>query len=326
MARTTKSGTRSAVEVAVATLLFLCAAFFLFRLTVYQPPVAFAARAPDQQPGAAQQAAPVPAQEEAVVLSVAGSVEKARGSGPWSRLLPGERLKTDESIRTGKSGRTDLRIGEKSTLAVTESTQVTIRELTRAVHRFRLERGRLAVDYKPDGERVLKIESENSGAVAETRGARFSVLSTGSTIAVATETGSVNLRAAERQVEVGEGQTAAVRQGDAPSVPEPIAPVPVPLLLKLAAAVPSESEQLCVRVTGTAQAGAEVLVDGVPAELDREGRFNLAVPREPAEKGEVLVAMRDASGREQSRTVPCDPLDPRIRRVGIRWETAEKDP
>ena len=321
-----KSGARSAAEVAVATLLFLFAAFLLFRHTVYQPPARSADRGADQPPGAAQQALAAPAPQEAVVLSVAGSVERARGSGPWSRLVPGERLKADESIRTGKSGRTDLRIGDKSTLAVTESTQVTIRELTRAVHRFRLERGRLAVDYKPDGERVLKIENESSSAVAETRGARFSVLSTGSTIAVATETGSVNLRAAQGQVEVREGQTAAVHQGDAPSVPEPIAPVPIPLLLKVAAAVPSENEQLCARVTGTAQDGAEVLVDGVPADVDREGRFSVAVPRKPSDKTEVLVAMRDAAGREQSRTVPCDALDPRIRRVGIRWEAPEKEP
>jgi hypothetical protein len=320
----TKSGARSAVEVAVATLLFLCAAFILFRHTVYQPPAPAMDSAPEPVPGVAQQAPPAPVQQEAVVLSVAGSVEKARGSGAWSRLVPGEHLKADESIRTGKSGRTDLRIGDKSTLAVTESTQVTIRELTRAVHRFRLERGRLAVDYKPDGERVLKIESESSGAVAETRGARFSVLSTGSTIAVATETGSVNLRAAQREVEVREGQTAAVQQGEAPSAPEPIAPVPIPLLLKVAAAIPSDSEQLCARVTGTAQPGAEVLVDGVPADVDREGRFSVAVPRKPPDKTAVLVAMRDAAGREQDRSVPCDALDPRIRRLGIRWDAPEE--
>ncbi|MFL5313215.1 MAG: FecR domain-containing protein [Myxococcales bacterium] len=321
-----KSGARSAVEVAVATLLLVCAAFVLFRHTVYQPPAAFMDRGGDRPPGAPQQALALSAPQEAVVLSVAGSAERSRGSGAWSRLLPGEHLKADESIRTGRNGRTDLRIGDKSTLAVTESTQVTIRELTRAVHRFRLERGRLAVDYKPDGERVLKIESESSGAVAETRGARFSVLSTGSTIAVATETGSVNLRAAQRDVEVHEGQTALVRQGDAPSAPEPISAVPVPLLLKVAAAIPSDDEQLCAHVAGTAQGGSEVLVDGIPADVDREGRFSVTVPRRPPDKAEVLVALRDPAGREQSRTVPCDALDPRIRRLGIRWEAPEKDP
>jgi hypothetical protein len=314
------------LEVAVVTLLLICAALLVFRQTVYQPPGRFPEGTGEGRPGAAQQAAPAPAPQEAVVLSVVGPVERARGSGAWSRLAPGERLKADESIRTGKSGRTDLRIGDKSTLAVTESTQVTIRELTRAVHRFHLERGRLAVDYKPDGERVLRIESEAAGAMAETRGARFSVLSTGSTIAVATETGSVNLRAAQREVEVGEGQTAAVRQGDAPGVPEPIAPVPVPLLLKVAAAIPSENEQLCARVTGVAQPGTEVLVDGVPAEVDREGHFGVVVPRKPRDKAEVLVAMRDAAGHRESRSVPCDALDPRIRRLGIRWDAPEAEP
>src|SRR5438105_5963624 len=193
-----KSGTRSALEMAAAILLVLIAAVLLFRRGVYEPP-------------AAPQLVSVPvpsaiALQQAVVLSVTGPVQKAYRSGEWSRLTPGDRLGADESIRTGKGGRTDLRIGDKSNLAVTESTQVTIRELTRAVHRFRLERGRLAVDYKPDGERVLKIENET--AVAETHGARFSVLSTGATVAVATELGSVNFRAAGKEVIVGEGQTA----------------------------------------------------------------------------------------------------------------------
>jgi len=134
------------------------------------------------------------------------------------------------------------------------------------------------------------------------------------------------LRAAQREVEVREGQTAAVRQGNAPSDPEPISAVPIPLLLKVAAAIPSENEELCTRVAGTAQSGSEVLVDGVPADVDREGRFSMTVPRKPADKTEVLVAMRDAAGREQSRTLPCDALDPRIRRVGMRWEAPEKEP
>ena len=39
--------------------------------------------------------------------------------------------------------------------------------------------GRIKVDDQPDGRRVLRIESEGAGGVAETTSARFSVLSTG---------------------------------------------------------------------------------------------------------------------------------------------------
>ena len=306
---------------AAATLLLLFAAFLLFRRTVYEPvsPSGDYRGRARAALGAVVAAGP----EEAVVVSVTGSVERARGSGEWSSLAAGDTLQADESIRTAKGGRAHLRVGDRSTLAVTESTQVTIRELTRAVHRFRLDRGRLAVDYKPDGERVLKIEGEGAGAVAETHGARFSVLSTGSTVAVATELGSVQLRGAQGEVVVAGGQTATVRGGEPPNPPEPIAPVPVPLLLKVAGTIPTDDEKFCTRVSGTAGSGAEVLVDGMPVKLDREGRFSVKVPRTPKDKETVLVAMRDAAGHEQSRSVPCDPLDPRIRHLGIDWDAEE---
>lgn len=309
-----KKNRRWALELAVAALLLLVVAFLLFRRSVYEPP------APPEPVAAVPVPVPAaPAPEQAVVLNVTGNVEKAHG-GEWSPLAVGDRLGSDESIRTGKGGRTDLRIGDKSNLSVTESTQVTIRELTRAVHRFRLERGRLAVDYKPDGERVLKIENE--GAVAETHGARFSVLSTGATVAVATETGSVNFKAADKEVVVGEGQTAVARKGEAPEAPEPTAAVPVALLLKVAAAIPAENEKVCTRVSGSVAAGSEVLVDGVPAALDAQGRFDAEVPRRPSDKKQVLVATRDPLGREQTRAIPCDPTDPRIHRLGIQWDEA----
>jgi hypothetical protein len=305
------------------TVLLLLLALIVFRHTVYEAPAAPVDLARAAAPAAPRQEASA-APEEAVVLSVAGQVQRAGKDGAWGRLNPGERLKAEESIRTGAGGRTDLRIGEKSTLAVTESTQVTIQELTRAVHRFKLDRGRLAVDYKPDGERVLKIESEGAGAVAETRGARFSVLSTGTTLAVATETGAVNLRAAGHEVEVGQGLGAVVRSGDAPTAAAAIAPLPAELLLKVAAAVREENEKLCAQISGVAEPGAEVLIDGTAAQVDREGRFSVAVPRRPREKAEILVAMRDAAGRERSRSVPCDALDPRIHQVDIQWQQEEQ--
>ncbi|MCA1829753.1 MAG: hypothetical protein LC689_22765, partial [Myxococcales bacterium] len=177
-----------------------------------------------------------------------------------------------------------------------------------------------AVDYKPDGERVLKIENE--GAVTETHGARFSVLSTGATIAVATELGSVNFKAADREVVVGEGQTAIARKGEPPTAPEPTAAVPVELLLKVASAIPADNERICTRVSGVVAAGSEVLMDGVPVPADAEGRFAAEVPRDPPDKKAVLVATRDPLGREQTRSVPCDLTDPRIHKLGIQWDEA----
>jgi hypothetical protein len=70
-----------------------------------------------------------------------------------------------------------------------------------------------------------------------------------------------------------------------------------------------------------AQPGTQVLIDGEPADVDRGGRFSVAVARDPKEKTGVLVTMRDALGREQSNTVPCIGEEPEapIRDVGVRW-------
>lgn len=313
------SSLRTALEVAIPALLLLACALFVFRRSVYEPPAVSqkAPVAPVAAPVAAP-AVPADAPEEAEVLSVSGPVQRARANGAWKKLEAGERLKADESIRTGKGGRSELRIGDKSRLAVTDSTQVTIRELTHAVHRFKLERGRLAVDYQPDGERVLKIESEGSGAVAETSGARFSVLSSGSTVAVATETGSVNLRAADQVVSVGEGQQAVAQKGEPPGAPVATQALPIKLLLKVAGA---DTQEVCARVSGQANPGSEVLVDGVPAQVDGGGRFEVKVPRRPADKKEVLVAMRDPLGREELRTVPCGALgEGNVDDLAMRWK------
>src|SRR5207248_625641 len=138
---------------------------------------------------------------------------------------------------------TDLRIGDRSRLTMAESSQLTIREITQRVHRFRLERSLVKADYKLDGERVLRIES--AGSVADPHAARFSLVSTGTSVAI-----------------------------------------------------------------GTA--------DGVAAEVAPDGRFRVPVAH-AADGREVLVALRDASGHEETRRVRCVDPPPRIRDFAIHW-------
>ncbi|GAC1340035.1 MAG: hypothetical protein NVSMB23_09790 [Myxococcales bacterium] len=307
------------LKAAVAGALLLGLAVLVFRGVVYQrpPPAPIVAAAP---PVPAPQAAEPEANETAVVTAAVGPVQRATAGGGFAPIATGDRLRADDAIRTGRGGRADLRIGDKSALSVAEQSQVSIRELSRAVHRFKLERGRLSVDYKADGQRVLRIENEESGGVAEAFSARFSVLSTGATIAVATETGSVDLRAAEQVVTVAAGRQAVAQKGAPPTAPEEI---PVRLLLKVAGAAGTPQQHLCARVEGVAQPGSQVLIDGVPAEVGRDGRFSVPVPRETPDKKAVLVALRDVMGREQQKTVPCAGGAPEsdIRDFAIRWRS-----
>jgi hypothetical protein len=308
--------TRTVLEAAAVLLALTGGAWLLFRKTLY--------RAAHPTPGAAR-AAEEPRAEEAIVVAVRGDAVRLSPNGGTSALAVGQRLRADDSVRTGRGGRTDLQIGARSRLTVAEGTQLTIREVTERLHRFKLARGRIAVDYQADGARLLRIESADGSAVAETQGARFGVLSTGTAVAIATETGAVNLTSQRKTVEVRAGALSIARAGKPPSGAEPI---PARLLLRLATATPAhQRDGVCADVEGTAPPGAEVLVDGAPAAVADDGRFRVRVPAAP-DKSEALLAIRDASGRETTRAVPCAGAGTmaRINDLAIHWKRKRRKP
>ena len=297
----------------VLVVLLLLAGFagarWVFLQTIYEPPAE--TPAPRAQPAPAP--APAALTLEAIVESLSGRVERNVANG-WTDVSIGDHLRADDSLRTSRGAKTALRIGENSRLTVTEGSQLTIRELTEQVHRFKV-RGNVFVDYKPDGQRVLRIENEENGAVAEAREARFSVLSTGTSLAIATESGSVELTSKDQTIHVATGEQAFARAGEPP---RPSAPIPTQVLLKVANAA-AAGATFCADVEGSAPAGSEVLVDGQPIELDERGRFSIRVPRSPG-KRLVAVETRDASGRSKKSEVPCVADAARIKDLAIRWK------
>jgi FecR protein len=307
-----QQGFRSLVSIAsLGIALLLTGAWWLFRRAVYVPS---APPAPVASP-APRPVVEVPADAEAVVESIEGSVQRSN-KGAWAVVTPGDRLHVDDSVRTAPGARADLRIGEKSHITVAQGSQLAIRELTEKVHRFKLARGHVHVDYEPDGQRVLKIEGEGEdGALAETRGAKFSVLSTGRSIAIATDAGAVDLKAKGQTVVVAAGQQALVAEG---APPTPARAIPPELWLKVANALPTAPMGTCAEVRGSAPSGSEVTVDGKPVDLDAEGSFSVRVPRE-RHRDSVTVATRDASGRTTTQRVPCADQVGDADDVALRW-------
>lgn len=301
---------RLPAQIAAVIAAGVLAAALVFRFAIYEPPKEPARPLPVK-------AGATPGPLQAVVISVEGEVEKGREGGSWSRLRPGESVRVDSLLRTGADGRTDLALGQRSRVSIGESTEVSIRELTDSVHRFRLTRGRMLADYDRDGERVLRVEDRSGETVAETKSARFGVLSTGTGIAVATTSGGVDLRSRQQAVHVATGEQSYVPEGGAPLPPSPI---PTSVLLKVGNALAEGNETLCAEIDGEAEAGSEVTVDGVSVPLDAAGRFHQRVPRKPGQTGAV-VAIHDPSGREKTRTVPCAPPPAQIRDMAIRWKT-----
>jgi hypothetical protein len=321
-----KSRSRAAFEIAAVVAIVLAGAWFVFRHTLYKPPP------PPPPPVVVEQApapvAPVaapapPPVEDALVSEVSGDAKRVDSSGGATALSVGDRLHVSDSLRTGKGARIGLEIGAGSKLTVGEGTQLTVREITNQVHRLKLTRGRITADYAKGGERSLLIENESGDTVAVTKNARFSVLANGTSLSVATAEGAVDLTAQQTTVTVGAGQQAVAFAGEAPSAAEAI---PAALLLKVADASASKRvEGLCADVDGKTAPGTEVLIDGAPQAIDREGHFRVKVPRDPKDKRSVLVATRDASGLRTTREVPCG-TDPEIDDMAIRWKRRRAAP
>lgn len=241
----------------------------------------------------------LPARPEAVVISVRGSAEYGK-EGALRPLAVGDRLHADDLVRTGKDGRVELQIGEdESRITLPDFSAVQVGELSRSVHGFRLSKGRLGVSYSPSEGRVIRVEGPDGKSVAESRGAKFTMLSNGNVVGIATEAGSVNLWAAGKRVEVGAGQQATVTAGQEPSAPTPI---PLDVLLKVGRS--AQRLDLCAAIKGQVRPGSEVLVNAQPVTVEEDGRFEALVPQRAGIR-EVAVVARELSGATRSELIPC---------------------
>ncbi|OJH34574.1 hypothetical protein BON30_43040 [Cystobacter ferrugineus] len=280
--------------------------------------------APDAPgPGVAAPMAPTPVPvaevaPRAQVVEVVGEVERARGEA-WMELRVGDSLAPDESVRTGPGARVELQVGdEASRLSIPERSEVRVGELTRARHTLRLERGRIDVDYRESQERVLRVQSQG-GAVAETREARFTMIRRGTTVAVVTRGGAVDLSSAGTSIQVGAGQQGIVFDGARPVGPEPI---PLDVLLKVARAPTANT--LCLSLSGKVRVGTEVWVEDEPAEVSADGSFRADVPQAPG-RTRVKVFAREPGGATREVSLTCrfrTPAGPPAESVKFHWHEA----
>ena len=202
-----------------------------------------------------------------------------------------------------------------------QEAEIKVHELSSSVQRLGLVRGRASVDYDEGGERVLRIENENGNAVAEVRAGKFSIMNTGGTVAVATETGSVDLSASGRKVEVAAGMQSVVA-GGAPSRPLTI---PVDVLLRVADPGCITQREPFYTVRGRTTPGSNVRVNDVGGAVQLDGRFVVRVPLRPG-KNRIVVVTEDVTGREKRRVFPCVTHDPRanIEGIDINWGAPKK--
>ncbi|ATB32773.1 FecR family protein [Melittangium boletus] len=282
-----------ALGLGAALLLAAAGAWLLSRHEADAPAPLVLAEPPPAAPGVEE--AP-----RARVLGVVGVVQRGQGER-WVALVVGEVLDPEDAVRTGPGARVELRVGdEASRLSIPERSEVRMEAVTRAVHTIRLERGRIDVDYREREARVLRVHAQG-GVVAETRAAHFTLLRRGAMVAVVTRGGTVDLSAEGATIQIGAGQQGLVFEGARPLGPEPI---PLEVLLRVAANAPASGEALCLSLRGEVRAGTEVWVEGAPTEVSREGTFRVDVPRARG-RLQVSVVAREPGGASRELSLPC---------------------
>src|SRR3989442_1194918 len=147
----------------------------------------------------------------AVVISRKGKVELQRGFlGDWSDAQVGDRLAPSDALRThageaevGVDG-VKMRVHEASALRLKDANDRWMRAQIKGSVESEVEPGRGSID----------VEVEGSGARAHSQGGHFFVTADGrGVIAVAAVTGSVNLSAHSKNVEVKPGTVSRVAGG-----------------------------------------------------------------------------------------------------------------
>ena len=254
------------------------------------------------------------------VTGVHGTVERAgAGTSRWAPVSDGAELGVDDSLRTAQGASADLQVGDRSRIGIAERSEMTVREISRSLHRFKLERGRVSAHYGSDGARVLRIEGED-GSVVETRQGDVGVMDTGTALAVAAQSGSATLTAAGQTVEIDAGRQAVVQRDSLPGAAEPI---PVQVLLRLADAERPLPGDRTALVKGATSPGARVWVNGTPAAVDGTGRFSAHIPVHQG-TNRVVARVEDVLGRSARRVLPPIVIERsgQVDDLSIRWGRA----
>ena len=268
------------------------------------------------RPDGASGVPPAAAAPRVQVVEVVGTVSRSSTRGERTAVTLGTELAVDDTLITDTASRVRLKVGEHSAVDLAQNAEVQVRELSESMQRLGLVYGRAAVDYREGGDRVLRIENKDGSAVAQVKAGKFSILNTGTTVAVATETGQVDLSAAGSTVEVGANQQSVVSDG----LPQRPLTIPAELVLRVVDPGCRVQREAFFNVSGRTSPGSRVTVNDKPARVRGGGDFSLRVPLKIG-KNQIVVVTEDVSGRAERRAISCITVDPGapIEGVDIKW-------
>ena len=252
------------------------------------------------RPERAAERTPALAPETLAIATVSGGVEVAVADGSWRPARPGERLSARDRIRTDDEGAAELHAADGSTVLLSPGTEARVDELRRELKRLSLARGELQAEIADNPARVFEVEVDGHGAVARTRGARFTASADGAgAAAVATRRGEVILSARGKEVVIRTGQFARVAAGGTPDGPRPL---PESLFLKVQWPATTSNRPEVV-IAGEASPGARVKVAGHFVRPDADGHYSANVPL-PDGAHELHVHATDLAGHVADEKSP----------------------
>lgn len=255
---------------------------------------------------------PEPGKRDALVVSAGAGVERRTSAG-WAPARAGEALEVTDSIRAGEGSIAEITLGPGTHITVAERSELTVRELTAAAQRVGLVRGRISVDVRPDGTRVLRVEDQSGKVAARGASGRFGVVASAGGLAIASVEGRVSVESAGRSVDVAPGEETVARRDAAPLAPRP---VPREVVLRVARQIEERRASVCLVLH--ADPAAEVWVDGEQVDVPQDGTVVVRLPPRSRQR-EVAVVMRHATGAVERRTLPCWRYEGDVSELEVKW-------
>ncbi|MET0389009.1 MAG: FecR domain-containing protein [Polyangiales bacterium] len=267
---------------------------------------AFLEREATEPAALAQPTAAQPAPSTLTVSHLEGRVElRDPDGGGWMPLAADAKVSERDSVRTDHDARAVLVAGDGLQVEVSAQSQVELTDIQGDQAKLLVERGRLSARVGGDA-RTLQVGVQGTDAIVQTQHASFSVLrDEHAQVAVAVTDGDVAVTAQRSQVKVLAGQQSVVAVDRPPAAPIRI---PTSLFLKVARSGPSHINQRSTEVGGETTPGAVVLVNGVPAKTDLQGRFSAKIELKEG-KNALQITARDVLGRSEQQLLPAVVVD-----------------
>jgi ferric-dicitrate binding protein FerR (iron transport regulator) len=258
-------------------------------------------------------AAPPPAAEQrgARVLSADPGVERRTAAG-WAPARAGDALEVTDSIRTPERTAAEIALGPGTRIILDDRSEVTVRELNAAAQRVGLVHGRIGVEVRPDGTRVLRIEDQSGNVTARGAG-RFGVAATQEGLAIASAEGRVTVESAGKAVDVPAGAETVAWRGSAPLPPRPI---PREVVLHVARQLEERRASVCLVLH--VDVASALSIDGEPVEVPPDGTVVVRHPPRSARR-EIAVELRHAAGAVERRKMPCWRDEGDVSDLQVRW-------